>query len=83
MLLEIFPRQRLSTLLEVDNQAAIAVANAQSRTKRSKYVDVRFHHLQDAVLTGILQIVHTSSPYWKRPIIKIYQRVYVFLEPFL
>ena len=61
MLFEIFAQKRLSTLLEVENQAAITVANAQSHTKRSKYIDVRYHHLQESIRTGILQIFHTSS----------------------
>ena len=61
MILELVPGQKLPTLLEIDNQAAIAVAKSQSQTKKSKYIDVRYHFIQEAVQNGTIELVHTSS----------------------
>ena len=50
-----------SSLLEMGNSAAIAVAKANAPTKRTKYIDVRYHHIMDKVRDRIITLVHTPS----------------------
>ncbi len=61
MLSEIMGTTIEPTLLQMDNMAAIDVAKAKAPTKRSKYIDVRFDHVQDKIRAGIIQPMHTSS----------------------
>ena len=58
---EFFPNRQQQILVEVDNQAGIAVATAHSPTKRGIYIDVRYHHLQDAVKRNAIKLIHTLS----------------------
>eukprot|EP00171_Calliarthron_tuberculosum_P002404 IDg2404t1 len=37
------------TLFCIDIQSAIKVATSNSQTRRCKYIDIRYHHLQDNV----------------------------------
>lgn len=41
-----------------DNTAGIAIANARGPTKRSKYIDVRYHHIRDMVASRIITTHH-------------------------
>ena len=46
--------------LNMDNQGAIALTSTEG-TKRSKHIDVRFHHVRDLQQQGIVSINNVPS----------------------
>lgn len=44
-----------------DNSAAEDVAQSRGQTKRSKYIEVRWHHVRDLIARHILKIIHVPS----------------------
>lgn len=44
-----------------DNSAAEDVAKARSQTRRSKYIDIRWHHIRDLIARKLLNVVHIPS----------------------
>lgn len=46
--------------LNMDNQGAIALTSTEG-TKRSKHIDVRFHHIRDLLKQGVLTIKNVPS----------------------
>lgn len=53
--------QAKPTKLFNDNTAAEDIANSRGQTKRSKYIEVRWHHVRDLIARKMLQIVHIPS----------------------
>lgn len=49
------------TPLHNDNAAAEDIANARGQTKRSKYIEVRWHHVRDLISRHLLRMVHVPS----------------------
>lgn len=49
------------TVLEVDNIASIDVSNMTCMTKRSNYIHVWFHHIQDKVREGMMLLRHFQT----------------------
>jgi hypothetical protein len=49
------------TVMHVDNQAAIALAQNYSVNRRNKHIDVRFHFIRDAVQNGVLKLEYCST----------------------
>eukprot|EP00171_Calliarthron_tuberculosum_P003510 IDg3510t1 len=49
------------TTLSVDNTAAIAVARATAKTRKSKYIDVHYHSVRDRIARGELVMRHKPS----------------------
>lgn len=49
------------TVLHNDNTAAEDVANSRGQIKRSKYIEVRWHHIRDLIRRKLLRIVHLPS----------------------
>ena len=41
--------------------AAITVAKSSAPTRKSKYIDIRYHHIQDLVATKKLRIAHLHT----------------------
>lgn len=50
-----------STPLHNDSTAAEDIANARGRTKRSKYIEVCWHHIRDLIARKLLHLVHLLS----------------------
>lgn len=49
------------TKLFNDNSAAEDIANSRGQTKRSKYIEVRWHHVRDLISRKLTRIVHIPS----------------------
>lgn len=49
------------TILHNDNTAAETIAKSRGQTKRSKYIEVRWHHIRDLVARRVLDIAHLPS----------------------
>lgn len=49
------------TPLYNDNTAAEDVAHSRGQTRRSKYIDIRWHHVKNLISRGLLKIVHIAS----------------------
>eukprot|EP00171_Calliarthron_tuberculosum_P001087 IDg1087t1 len=45
----------------VDNEGAIASAKSTSINQRNKHIDMRYHFVRDAVLSGLVKIEHCAS----------------------
>lgn len=58
MLYELHYPKNLPTQLLIDNTAAIAVANTNAYNKRSKYIEIRYHHVQDSTRQKKVKVVH-------------------------
>lgn len=59
---EIQPQSKQQAItLQVDNKSAIACTKKQASTKKSKNIDVRFHHIQDLVANNIITTTHESK----------------------
>ena len=61
LLYEIGHRQDTPTQLFNDNTAAEAIAKSRSPTRRSKYIEVRHHHIRDLMRRRILTVNHMPS----------------------
>ena len=42
----------------IDNQAAISVAKNTAPTKRKKFIDIKYHHIQDQIKKGSIMVHH-------------------------
>lgn len=58
---EVTKKLTAPTPLHNDNTAAEDIANSRGQTKRSKYIEVRWHHIRDLIAQKILRIVHLPS----------------------
>ena len=47
--------------LKIDNTGAIALANANGPTKRTKHLDVRYHYIQQQVQRKVFAIDHVNT----------------------
>jgi hypothetical protein len=45
-----------TTAISVDNTGAIAMANAEGPTKRTKHIDVQHHYVQQQVAAGVIKL---------------------------
>ena len=61
LLCDIGHRPETATPLKVDNNATILVANQIAPTKHRKYIDLRFHFLEDLVKSNRVAVQHTPS----------------------
>ena len=52
---------RITTVAHVDNTAAIAVSKNDAHHSRTKHIDLRHHHVREAVEKNLLQIEHVPS----------------------
>lgn len=50
------------TKLNIDNKSAISGTKKQSPAKKSKYIVIRHHHIQELVANKIIQTKHMPSP---------------------
>lgn len=48
-------------LTEINISSAIAVEKSSVKTRRSKYIEVRYHHLLDKVRCGKIRVYHIPS----------------------
>ena len=48
-------------IIKEDNQGAIALAQNPVAHSRTKYIDTRFHHTQDALEQGTIDIVYCPT----------------------
>lgn len=60
-LTEDFAGQKVKTVLNVDNQSAIAMINNYENTRRSKHIDIKAHFIRDIVLKGQIVIQYVST----------------------
>ena len=49
------------TALFVDNQSAIASANAQVSHARTKHIDIHYHFVRERVTSGEVAVIHCPS----------------------
>ena len=61
LLYEIGHKPTGPTELFNDNTAAEAIAKSRSPTRRSKYIEVRHHHIKDLMRRNILALIHMPS----------------------
>ena len=54
-------RLKLLMVIYADNQTAIRAFNARQPTIRSKYIDVRFHKMKNAIKKKEMKIKYTST----------------------
>lgn len=47
------------TTLRIDNTVAVAVVKATAQARRSKFIDIKYHHIQDNILQGFIE-----TKYW-------------------
>jgi len=52
---------RITTVAHVDNTAAIAVSKNDVHHSRTKHIDLRHHHVREAVEKNLLQLEHVPS----------------------
>jgi hypothetical protein len=52
--LGVVPDMEKPTMMLVDNQAAMALAQTASVNRRNKHIDVRFHYIRQAIEDGVL-----------------------------
>lgn len=50
-----------ATPLQMDNNSAIACTKKHAPTKKSKYIDVRYHHIQDLVAAKVIETSYTKT----------------------
>eukprot|EP00171_Calliarthron_tuberculosum_P006364 IDg6364t1 len=58
--------QARADTLDVDNTAAIAVAQVRARTRKSKYIDVHYHHIRDRIRRREIIMRHRHRRDWLR-----------------
>lgn len=61
MLPERYQTAKETVPLGIDNKSAIACSKKQAPTKKSKYIDVRYHHLQDLVAQKVIAPIYIPS----------------------
>jgi hypothetical protein len=49
------------TTIYVDNQSAIAIANNNKSSKRTKHMDIKYHYTRDAVTAGLIVTAHCPT----------------------
>jgi len=55
-----FPQER-PTILYVDNQAAIKIAENSTDHTRSKHIDIKYHYIRELVEKDIIKLVYIRS----------------------
>ncbi|GAB2273823.1 hypothetical protein Dimus_039054 [Dionaea muscipula] len=63
LLKELYMEQAMSTVVNVDNQSAIAVAKNPVYHDRSKHIDVRFHFLREAITKGDVELAYVKTQF--------------------
>lgn len=58
---EIIGHDEKPTRIGIDNKGAIAATKAQAPTKRTKYIDIRYHHVQELVANGTISPYHIPT----------------------
>ena len=59
--LEIVPNSESATVMHVDNQAAIALANNTAVNRRNKHIDVRYHYTRQAVHDNVIELQYCPT----------------------
>ena len=49
------------SIVHVDNQAAISIANTHAVNRRNKHIDVRYHFNREAVKNGVIQLKYCPT----------------------
>ena len=57
-----------TTIFE-DNEAAQALANNDTMTKKSRFVDTRFHYTREMVNEGEIEVKRCDTAYHARPVL--------------
>lgn len=50
-----------ATPLQMDNKSAISCTKKQVPTKKSKYIDVRYHHIKDLEAAKVIETARTKT----------------------
>ena len=50
-----------ATPLYVDNQSAIASANAQTSHARTKHIDIHYHFIRERIASHEVEVIHCAS----------------------
>ena len=61
LLRELGTPQIPATIMNVDNQAAISMAEHAGYKSRAKLIDLRYHFVRDAVRDGVLKIKYVPT----------------------
>ena len=51
------------TMLFVDNESAMTIAHSESCTRRSKHIQIRYHHVRELITTNIVKLVKIDTEY--------------------
>jgi hypothetical protein len=49
------------TIIHVDNQSAIAIANNTKSNKRTKHIDIRYHYIREAIANNAIVTKYCPS----------------------
>ena len=55
------PQPVRTTIIHEENQSAIALADSETTTRRSKHVDVKYHYIRDEVTKGAVTVHYVPS----------------------
>ena len=58
---EIRIKIKTPTILRVDNVGAIFMAENASATGRTRHISVKYHHVREAIVEGIVKIIFVTS----------------------
>lgn len=61
LLTDMGEEQKHPTIVQIDNQGAIAMGNGSGSVDRRKHIDVKHHYLKEKVEMGILELVYVPS----------------------
>lgn len=56
-----FESKQKQVMIKCDNQSAISLAEVEMFRKRSKHIDIRYHHIRDKVNSGVIGLEYVSS----------------------
>lgn len=56
-----FEAKQKKVMIKCDNQSAISIAEVEMFRKRSKHIDIRYHHIRDKVNLGVIGLEYVSS----------------------
>lgn len=52
---ELLTSRMAPTVLQIDNQGAIVIIRATALTRKSKYIDIRYQHIEDCTRQDIIR----------------------------
>lgn len=56
-----FEAKQKKVVIKCDNQSAISIAEVEMFRKRSKHIDIRYHHIRDKVNLGVIGLEYVPS----------------------